>query len=204
MGKQSGFGAILIFLLILFAAAACVIGWSLWGSQTKDTVNSALITNNYDDCVLAGGYLSNSRAVLAPELGFSCEIDKVTYNAAFERCYAGKCKDIDAAFQNYCYKINSNKINSLSGAIDSVSYYRSTIIKEGFARGSIYCHNPKSNNTAEDTLLTVYLQHQDDSWRHYFTMTSTSTCVEIDGKGMPLSIAGICYEPNVGWRTPVN
>lgn len=179
-----------------FVLAIGVISWIVWSKQNSKVANESTSINSYEDCVLAGGYLANSRAVLAPELSFSCEINRTIYNAESQRCAFGKCKDIDTAFQNYCYK--QSGAETISAALKSVSYYRSAHVKNDFARGSIYCDANK------DKLMTVYLFKDNGTWRHYLTTTDSQACSDIDSKNIPLSISGTCYDSTAGWRAPVN
>lgn len=183
------------FLLIMLAIVACVVGWSAYSNQTSDTNISKSIVS-YEDCVLANGYLSNSRAVLAPEIGFTCEINRITHNAKFQRCAIGECKDIDSAFQIYCYEPSENK--AISEVLKQPIYSSSVLVRDGFARGSIYCDEDK------DKLLTVYLSKDSDKWRHFLTISEHQNCDDIDHKDIPLSISGTCYDSTAGWRAPVN
>ncbi len=195
MNRQKG-NSVTVLILAFFVLAIGVISWIVWSRQdSKATIEKTSI-NSYEDCVLAGGHLANSRAVLAPELSFTCEINRTTYNAESQKCAFGRCKDIDTAFQNYCYK--QLGAETISEALNSVSYYRSAHVKNDFVRGSIYCDANK------DKLMTVYLFKENGTWQHYLTTTDYQACTDIDSKGIPLSISGICYDSTAGWRAPVN
>lgn len=202
-------------IVIILLVVATIIGLAAWrviADNPPFSLPQNLPINSFEKCVKAGGkvYLDNRVFEYTknayPRTGCYIAAGSSFY-AQPDRCELTSklCTDIHVGFNNFCqeeyavkYDISVIEAKSKVGAITEML----PIMTDGYARTAGRCTQAIEVKPEAPQVTAFLKQQQNGTWRVFKSVKADFPCEELDGIGIPAAIAQLCYDPQVGWRSP--
>lgn len=193
--------------------------WYVWQKNTDSGLsvkNESPAISTYEDCVSSGaGYpIVDSHVPTGGGTGsdlsdfkmttYACQVTDTNkkFYAKFNRCNKDNCSELESASLSFCNDAYKSLRNEGTHGEYFVKNVEDIHLKDNYARANIKCYRDGDTIQTVESLI-VFFKKENNKWSHLLTILPGMTCADMDGMGIPLAIAGSCYDTGTGgYRGP--
>lgn len=218
--NQRGFTITPLVIIALLIFVAVFGAWRVWQNHELNDRKSKIgiaentkLIDSYEECAGSSfGYVTTSNLAShipaeqdVVQTSFECldtKTKKSFYSTGYSRCVKkSDCTEIKGALEAYC---NGEYRGSRPSSFSDLYQLKQieTLLMDGYVRAILKCY-PSSTPANQVARTTVYFSNKSGRWLYLYRLHDSTTCAEMDGLGIPLQIAGTCYDTTLGgFRTP--